>query len=199
MFNYSNFVILGIGNKGDKYQWTRHNIGFLVIDDLIKKNNLSLQEKFQSHYTKMVCEEKKIFLVKPQTYVNLSGESLKELTQFYKIPLQNILIIVDDYALPFGKIRTRFSGSSGGHNGLKSIEKVLGKNYTRLRIGIHNESAEQKEMNHFVLGNFSSKEKEQLQQCFDVAENFILDWLQNKPREKLMTKYNTINFSQKNN
>ena len=198
MFNHSNFVILGIGNKGEKYKWTRHNIGFLVVDHLIKKNSLSLQEKFQSHYTKMVREEKKIFLVKPQNYVNLSGESLKELTQFYKIPLRNILIIVDDYALPFGKIRTRFSGSSGGHNGLKSIEKVVGgKDYARLRIGIHNEGAEQKEINHFVLGNFSSKEKEQLQKCFYVAENFILDWLQNKPREKLMAKYNAINFSQK--
>lgn len=190
----SNKVILGIGNKGDKYQYTRHNIGFLVIDSLIKKYNLSFQDKFKSHLYKWSYQDEKIFLLKPQTYVNLSGEALSEVINFYKIPKENILIIVDDYALPFGKIRVRFSGSSGGHNGLKSIEKYIGKDYPRLRIGIYNEIAEKKVMNDFVLGNFSKKELEKIQKCYDTTEKFISDWIDGHPSEKLMGNYNSINF-----
>lgn len=193
-----NYLLLGIGNIGKKYQYTRHNIGFLLIDHLAQhlseKGSLSFQEKFQSQYIKWKQEEKHIYAIKPSIYVNLSGESLKQWIQFYKIPTSDIVVFVDDYDLPFGKVRLRFSGSSGGHNGLKSIEQFIGKSYCRLRIGIKNDYAGKKTMNEFVLGKFASDELKSLNQLFLLVENFVKDWLSPLSQQELMNKYNSQNF-----
>ena len=165
------YFLIGIGNKGKQYDLTRHNIGFMVIDYLNAEygDNINYQEKFNSHFNQIIYKNTQLFLIKPQTYVNLSGNAIGEIKRFYKAKNEEIIIIVDDVYLPFGKIRIKTNGSSGGHNGLKSVENCLGKNYPRIRAGIDSDDAGiegeidfKAPLNKFVLGKFSKKEQKEL-------------------------------------
>lgn len=133
------YLVVGLGNPGKRYEWTRHNAGFLVIDELIRKLSLApLQKKFKGLLTEGNVGEQRIIALKPQTFMNLSGESVQEVLGFYKLPVESHLIVVsDDLDLPLGTIRIRPSGGSGGHNGLKSITSVIGTDqFCRVRVGI---------------------------------------------------------------
>lgn len=132
------FCLIGLGNPGRQYSQTRHNAGFLVIDRIAEEANLQLdQQGFQSVYGKGLLNGKQVFLVKPQTFMNLSGEAVGPFIKYYRIPLEQVLIIYDDLDLPLGMIRIRLSGSAGGHNGLSSVLTAIGdQTVPRLRVGI---------------------------------------------------------------
>lgn len=177
------YLIVGIGNKGEEYAETRHNIGFKVAEKIAEK----LEAPFKSSNFGLLAEGKykgrKVFVLKPDTYVNLSGNAVKFWMQKENIPLENILIIADDLALPFGSLRMKMKGSHGGHNGLRNIEAVLNNNnYTRLRFGIAAEFKEGQQVD-YVLGQWNETEKETLteriQKFSDAALSFVFAGVQN--------------------
>lgn len=169
------WLIVGLGNPGKQYDFTRHNIGFMAIDNFILNNEfgpLVLKKDLQAQVSSCYIVNKKILAVKPQTFMNQSGKSLQKITQFYKISSQQIVIIYDDFDLPFGSIRTRFGGSSGGHKGIESIIKELNlENFNRIRIGINNNLA--KKADSLVLKKFNQSEKEKLDLIFNEANVLI--------------------------
>src|SRR5208283_87826 len=131
-------VVVGLGNPGREYAGTRHNVGFAVVDSLAASAHASrFQSRFQAQVAELVEEALKLLLVKPETYMNLSGRSVRQFLDFYKLPVEDLLIVCDDFNLPLGKLRFRARGSAGGHNGLRSIQEQLGTpEYARLRIGV---------------------------------------------------------------
>lgn len=156
------YLIVGIGNKGDEYTETRHNIGFKVAEEIAKK----IEAPFQSSNFGLMAEGKykgrKLFILKPDTYVNLSGNAVKFWMQKENIPLENILVITDDLSLPFGTLRMKAKGSAAGHNGLRNIEAVLGNNqYARLRFGISADFQEGHQID-YVIGKWTDEENEKL-------------------------------------
>jgi len=161
-------IIAGLGNPGREYEKTRHNIGFMAVDFLAEKLNwgeFKEQKKFQAEILEATWQNKKIIVIKPQKFMNNSGESLAAVTNFYKIKSQNIIMVYDELDLPFGKIRIRPAGSSAGHNGIKSIIEKLGTDkFWRVRIGVGNDQKEKMEAADFVLGKFSREEKKILEQ-----------------------------------
>jgi len=154
------YVIAGLGNPGKKYHYTRHNVGFLVVDILSEKYNINItQIKHKALIGTGMIEDKKIILVKPQTFMNNSGESIREVVEWYKIPLQQLIIIYDDMDLPLGKLRIRSKGSAGTHNGMKSvIYHLQSENFPRIRVGI-DKNPEGIDTIDYVLGEFSKDEK----------------------------------------
>jgi PTH1 family peptidyl-tRNA hydrolase len=169
----SKFLIVGLGNIGEEYENTRHNIGFTIVEELAKEN----EGKWRSDRLANVCEikfkGKPIVLIKPTTYMNLSGKAVNYWMQTEKIELNNLLILVDELALPFGKIRLGPKGSDGGHNGLKDIQETLGtQNYPRLRFGISNEFAKGKQIN-YVLGKWDEQEMKILNERVKVSAEAI--------------------------
>ena len=154
------YVIAGLGNPGKKYHYTRHNVGFLVVDILAEKYNISVtQIKHKALIGTGTIEDKKIILVKPQTYMNNSGESLIEVVEWYKVPLEQLIVIYDDMDLPLGKLRIRAKGSSGTHNGMKSvIYHLQSENFPRIRVGI-DKKPEELDTIDYVLGKFTEDEK----------------------------------------
>ncbi|PPR17028.1 MAG: Peptidyl-tRNA hydrolase [Alphaproteobacteria bacterium MarineAlpha9_Bin3] len=151
-------VLVGLGNPETKYSMNRHNVGFMTIDNIIKKYSFSpLKNKFQSHIIKGHINDNPLTLVKPQTYMNLSGLSLSLIKKFYKLKNEQIIVIHDDLDLKVGDIRTKIGGSSGGHKGLKSIDSHIGKDYIRIRIGIGHPGDKQL-VNNYVLGNFNKED-----------------------------------------
>ena len=170
------YLIVALGNIGIEYENTRHNIGFRIADEMAKKQGVSFELKRLAFYTQFRLKNKKIHLIKPTTYMNLSGNALQYWMQELKIDIDQILVLVDDKDLPFGKIRLKTKGSAGGHNGLKNIELVLGNpQYNRLRFGIGNNFSRGKQVD-YVLGNWDSKEQEELasyiQDAISSIENF---------------------------
>lgn len=168
------YLIVGLGNPGEEYQYTRHNIGFLVLDFLIKESSTFV---FKTDRYADVCHFKfkgrTLVLVKPNTYMNLSGKAVNYWLQQEKIQLENLLVITDDLALPFGKLRMKGKGSDGGHNGLKDINTVLNtQQYARLRFGIGNEFLKGNQVN-YVLGNWSEKEEETLEERIKLGIQII--------------------------
>lgn len=155
------FCIAGLGNPGLQYQETRHNAGFLVIDRMALQAGIEVNKRgFQSVYGKGVLGGKESFLIKPQTFMNLSGQAVSACTSYFKIPVSQVLIIYDDLDLPLGKIRFRLSGSPGGHKGLTSIIQMIGTNeIPRLRVGIGRPNNGQ-EVVDYVLAPFSGDEKQ---------------------------------------
>jgi PTH1 family peptidyl-tRNA hydrolase len=163
------YLIVGLGNIGQEYELTRHNIGFLIVDRLadMKKVAFSLERLAETAELKM--KGRHLYLIKPTTYMNLSGKAVAYWMQYLKIPKENVLILLDDLALPFGNIRLRPKGSSAGHNGLKNIELVLGgQDYPRLRFGIGNNFSKGRQVD-FVLSRFDSNEFEELPFKIDKA------------------------------
>ena len=153
------YLIVGLGNIGYEYEGTRHNIGFTVLDAFSKASNTVFADKRYGFVAETLCRGRKLILLKPSTYMNLSGNAVRYWMQQEKIPLENVLIIVDDLALPVGALRLKGQGSDGGHNGLKHIATILGTtNYARLRFGIGNDFSKGRQVD-FVLGTFDSEEQ----------------------------------------
>lgn len=153
------YIIAGLGNPGEKYLYTRHNVGFLVIDEIAK--NLSTSNINNSNFQAIVLKSQNQLLVKPQTFMNNSGESILSVAKYYNIANENIIIIHDDLDLPFGSVRFKIGGGHGGHNGLRSIDKHIGDDYIRVRIGI-GKPKDKSDITSYVLNNFSKDELNQL-------------------------------------
>ena len=182
-------LIVGLGNPGKEYEKTRHNMGFMFIDDYAKKKNVEItKKKFQGLYAEFMNNGEKTILLKPQSYINLSGEVVKSFVDFYKINIDDILIINDDLDLPFGKYKLRPTGSSGGHNGLKNIEAHLHtQDYKRLKIGISNNK--EIDTKDYVLGDISKENQKIIDELKDTVNNIIDDFYK-LDFEALMAKYN---------
>ena len=169
-------IVAGLGNPGRHYENTRHNIGFMVADELAKRWGIGVrdwQKKGDARYA--LDRERGAILVEPQSYMNLSGRPVQSIATFYKVPPERILVVVDDLDLPFGTLRMRASGSSGGHNGLKSLIEVFGQGFPRLRVGIgrgHDPDAIDR-----VLGEFSESERKELPSIVDRAARGVDLWL----------------------
>lgn len=182
-------LIVGLGNPGKEYEDTRHNVGFMVLDSFARKHNLSFQkEKFQGIYTEFVYSDEKIILLKPQSYMNLSGEVVSKYVHYFKISTDDILIVHDDLDLDLGVFKLKPSGSSGGHNGLKNIELHLQtKYYKRCKIGISNNK--KMDTKDYVLGKFSKEEKEILQPILDLSSEILESFIK-MDFDLLMNRYN---------
>ena len=185
-------IIVGLGNPGDNYDNTRHNVGFMFVDYIASKYDLKIsKQKFNGLFEITEINGEKILFLKPQSFINLSGEVIRRYMEFYKIEANDLLIISDDLDMDFSKIKLKKSGSSGGHNGLKNIELNLStKEYKRLKIGISNNK--NIDTKNYVLGKLSLEEKELLKKTFFKLDDFVNDFI-SLDFEKLMSKYNGIN------
>ena len=183
------YLIVGLGNIGPEYADTRHNIGFMVADELAKQAKVSFTNLRLAYYTEISYKGRKIYVIKPTTYMNLSGKAVNYWMQELKIPIENVMVIVDDLALPFGKIRLKPKGSSAGHNGLKSIEGVVGGvNYPRLRFGISDDYPKGRQID-YVLGGFDEEEQPALPALIDRCIEMIYSFV-TAGAELTMTRFN---------
>ncbi len=182
-------LIVGLGNPGEKYDKTRHNVGFMVLDKLINELNAT---KTSSSFKGELFKTNDILLLKPTTYMNLSGESVVLVKNFYKIDLKDIIVIHDDLDLPFGSIKFKKGGSNGGHNGLKSIDYYLGSDYIRVRVGI-GKPAKKHEVVDYVLGRFSEDEKIHLDKIISHTTDAILQYIKTKDLDFIKSKYSIKN------
>lgn len=184
-------LIFGLGNPGDKYKNTKHNVGFVVLDHLAKSLGLKFnQTKFKSLYAEGRIGTEKIILVKPQTFMNLSGESVQPWLDFYKMSPEDFLIIYDDMDMNVGKIRLRLKGGSGGHNGIKSIiEQLGGKEFNRLRVGIGRPYQEQSVISH-VLSQFPKEEVNNVEDAVRDSTDAIKYWAKNHTFQETMNQFN---------
>ena len=174
------YLIVGLGNPEEKYSNTRHNMGFDVINELSKECDIKVSKsKFDAFYGMGEIENKKVILVKPQTYMNLSGESIIKFKKFYKISNKDLIVIYDDMDLKLGDIRIKAKGSSGSHNGMKSVIENLGtQDFTRIRVGIG--TPENKEdMINYVIGQIPKREREILDKSIVKAKDGIIEILEN--------------------
>lgn len=184
-------IIAGLGNPGKEYENTRHNAGFNTIDFLADKYNISVSEKaHKALIGKGVMEGRKVILVKPQTYMNNSGESLRDITDYYKVdPTNELIVIYDDISLDVGMIRIRDKGSAGGHNGIKSIIAHLGTDvFKRIKVGVGDKNPNMDLADH-VLGHFSAEDAKVMKESFARASEATL-LLMNDETEKAMNLYN---------
>ncbi|HRH58802.1 MAG TPA: aminoacyl-tRNA hydrolase [Chitinophagales bacterium] len=169
----SKYLIIGLGNIGKEYEHTRHNIGFDVVDALAKELDAVFEINRLAMYSKATFKGKQLHIIKPTTYMNLSGKAIKYWMNELKIPLQNIFVIVDDLALPFGQLRVRAKGSNAGHNGLNSVEEeLLTQAYPRLKFGIGNDFPKGKQV-EFVLGKWNLNQETELQERILIAVEII--------------------------
>ena len=182
-------LVVGLGNKGREYENTRHNMGFMLVDRYLQYKNITdkFKEKFNAMYIETTINNEKVIFIKPMTYMNNSGIAVRAFLDFYKLNSEDVLVISDDLDLDLGKFRLRRNGSSGGHNGLKSIISHLGTdNFKRLRIGISNDKDD---VINYVLSKFSKKELNEIDTMFDTLvdvldDYFVMDFT------FLMSKYN---------
>ncbi|WP_258104844.1 aminoacyl-tRNA hydrolase [Marinoscillum sp. MHG1-6] len=167
------YLIVGLGNIGAEYELTRHNIGFLVLDRLADNQGAAFEQGRHAFTTEIKYKGRTLILVKPTTYMNLSGKAVKYWMQEHKIAKDNLLVITDDIALPYGKIRLKAKGSSGGHNGLKNIEELTGgQNYPRMRFGVGDDFSKGRQVD-YVLSPFSKQEMDELVLNMDRAIDAI--------------------------
>ncbi|WP_087974087.1 aminoacyl-tRNA hydrolase [Oceanobacillus rekensis] len=183
--------IVGLGNPGNKYKQTRHNIGFMVIDELLERNHWSLNKsKFKGDYSMEMFEGEKVILLKPQTYMNLSGESIRPLMDYYNVDLEDVLVIYDDLDLSTGKIRLRQKGGHGGHNGVRSTIDQLGtKEFKRIRLGVGRPISPIPVVD-YVLGSFPKEEHEDVIISIKNAADASISWLEGKSFIEVMNEYN---------
>lgn len=185
------WLLVGLGNPGDQYENTRHNVGFMVADELAERHNIPVQRlKFRALTNTVTVGDRKVLLMKPVTYMNLSGEAVHEAAAFYKIPPEHILVISDEVALAPGKLRVRRSGSAGGHNGLKNIIAHLGTDqFPRIRLGVGQKPHPDYDMADWVLGKFQGEDKKAVEaavkKAADAAECLIREGV-----DKAMNQYN---------
>lgn len=172
------YLIVGLGNPEAEYSKTRHNMGFNVINKIAEKYNIEInKKKFDALYADGVIENKKVILLKPQTYMNLSGKSIIQVVNFYKIPLENIIVIYDDVDLEKGTIRIRKKGSSGSHNGMKSVIAELGtEEFARIRVGIGKPEHEN-DMINYVIGAIPEEEIKKLDEGVNKAKDAVIEIL----------------------
>lgn len=167
------YLIVGLGNIGEEYRETRHNIGFMVLDALAKASNIVFSDGRYGAIAHLSLKGQQLILLKPSTYMNLSGNAVRYWMQQEKIPLENVLIVVDDLSLPFGTLRLKGKGSDAGHNGLKHIAATLGtQNYARLRFGIGNDFPKGGQID-FVLGHFDEETMKLMPERLEVAQEII--------------------------
>ena len=185
------WLLVGLGNPGEQYERTRHNVGFLVADELAERHNVPIQRlKFRALTNTITVGGEKVLLMKPVTYMNLSGEAVHEAAAFYKVPPERILVISDEVALAPGKLRVRRSGSAGGHNGLKNIIAHLGSDqFPRIRLGVGSKPHPDYDMADWVLGRFQGEDKKAVEaavkKAADAAECLIREGV-----DKAMNQYN---------
>ena len=185
------YLIVGLGNPGKGYADTRHNVGFMVLDRLAKRQGAGweVNKKFAAHLAKIKQESNSVFLCKPQGYMNLSGQSVVPLAKFYQIPFGHIMVVVDDLDLPLGAIRMRPGGGTGGHRGLDSIQGLLGKeDFARLRLGIGRPEPN-RDVSGFVLGKFAEAETELLERVLETAADQLSCWML-QGTQQAMNNYN---------
>ncbi len=182
-------VVVGLGNPGKQYHGTRHNVGFAVIDGLAQSPAAGrFQSRFAAQVAEVVEGEHKVLLVKPETFMNLSGRAVRQIVDFYQLPLEDLLVVCDDVNLPLGKLRVRAKGTHGGHNGLRDIQNHLGTTeYSRLRIGVG--AAEDGELVDHVLGRFRPSEKPLIEDALALAMQAVTVWLASGVQE-CMNRYN---------
>ena len=185
------YLIAGLGNPGTKYEGTRHNIGWQVIDELAEKYNIRvLENKFKGLTGKGMIGSEKVLLLKPLTYMNLSGESIAEAVRFYKIDeTTELIVIADDISLDVGQLRIRKKGSAGGHNGIKNIIANLGTDvFPRIKIGV-GEKPKKYDLADYVLGHFSKEDRELMEEGYDRADHAV-GMILNGEIEAAMNQYN---------
>lgn len=184
-------LIVGLGNPGREYELTRHNIGFMAIDEVAKRWNISLNEqKFKGVFGAGFVNGEKVILLKPLTYMNLSGESIRPLMDYYKIDVEDFVVLYDDLDIPVGKLRLRMKGSAGGHNGVKSTISHLGtQEFQRIRMGIDRPKNGMKVVD-YVLGRFTSEEIPEVNHSIEKAADACEEWL-NKPFLQIMNTFNS--------
>ena len=182
------YLIVGLGNIGREYEYTRHNIGFRVLDALAEASNTVFTDRRYGFVAEMKIKGRTLILLKPSTYMNLSGNAVRYWMNKEKIEIENLLVVVDDLALPFGTLRLKGKGSDAGHNGLKHIQSLIGQEYARLRFGIGNDFPRGAQVN-YVLDEFSDEEEKalppKLEICGDIIKSFCLAGIQNT-----MNQYN---------
>ena len=190
------FLVVGLGNPGSRYENTRHNVGFRTADLLAERCHVSIRKlKFKSLYAETMLGGKPVILLKPQTYMNLSGEAVREAAHYYQIPLERILVITDDTSLEPGRLRIRRKGSAGGHNGLKNIIACMGGDgFPRVKIGVGAPPHPEYDWADWVLGTFPEKEKITMETALSIAadagEVFIEMGV-----EEAMNRFNATNQS----
>lgn len=184
-------LIVGLGNPGTKYDLTRHNIGFEIVDNFAKKYNCDFkaESKFNALVATTIINGEKVMILKPQTYMNLSGESVVKIRNYYDIELDDMIICHDDLDLNFGNIRIKHNSSSGGQNGVKNIIQQLGtQKFTRIKVGILNNY--KKDTAGFVLSKFNKEEMQQLPKLLDRCNDILDDFVNGNSYNALMNKYN---------
>lgn len=171
-----NWLIVGLGNPGPEYAKTRHNCGFRALDILAGKLNCRVDKgKFQGLYNQVSYKDNKLYLLKPQTFMNLSGQSVKQLASFFHIPPQNIIVMFDDISLEPGRLRIRSDGSAGGHNGIKSIISCIGsQDFPRVKIGVGAKPHPDYDLANWVLSNFTASEEKDLSSALERAADAAL-------------------------
>ncbi len=186
-------LVAGLGNPGEKYKNTRHNAGFMAADKIREEFNFPtfvFNKKINGQISKREIKDEKIFILKPKTFMNDSGRSIQMTSAFYKIPAEDIIVIHDDSDLPLGKIRIKRGGSAGGHNGIKSIIKMLGnENFLRIKIGIRTSKTDKIPLDKFVLQRFGMIESLKIKKSIEEAAQAVLQVIQ-EGEEKTMSKYN---------
>ena len=185
------WLVVFLGNPGLKYEGTRHNAGFMTADALAKRKNVAIN-RARFHALTAQCEigEEKVLLMKPQTFMNLSGEAAAEAARFYKIPPQHVLVVSDEVSLPIGRLRVRSKGSAGGHNGLKSIIACLGsEEFPRIRLGVGAPPHPDYDMADWVLSTFKNQDAEDMAAAAARAAEAVECYILNGP-EKTMNRYN---------
>ena len=189
-------MIVGLGNPGKEYENTRHNAGFIVIDNYAKRNNItSFRKKFNGLYAKFTHNNENYILLKPLSYMNLSGTVVKRYASFFKIKPEDILVIHDDLDLPVGKIKIKFKGSSGGHNGIKNIiDNLKTEVFPHFKIGIGKD--ENIPYLNYVIGKFSKEDLDKINKILEFSSDVINDFL-DYDIEKVMSKYNGEDYEVK--
>ena len=182
-------LVVGLGNPGEKYAHTRHNVGFLTVDYISDKLGVKVNKsKFNALIADCNIEKNRVLLMKPQTFMNNSGEAVRAAVEFYKIPLDNVIVIFDDISLQPGKMRIRMKGSDGGHNGIKSIIYHLNSNeFPRIKIGVGAKPHPDYDLADWVLGNIAKEDKDATIKCIEGAYESVLlmiDGMANKAMEK---------------
>lgn len=189
-------LIVGLGNPGKQYEKTVHNVGFMVVDRLLDKLGVKAKDKgCEAVFATTFCKGNKVIIAKPQTYMNLSGESVKQLVKYNDMNASDVVVVYDDIDLPLGAIRIRKEGSAGTHNGMKNVIANLGTTeVARIRVGVGDDRGKM-QLKDYVLSNVSGEKKEKLDKVIDRVSQCLQDYIQDGDIEAVMRRYNgVINF-----
>lgn len=186
------YLIAGLGNPGEQYAFTRHNAGFLALDEIAARAGIRVKSlKFKSLYGTGQIAGKKVVLIKPQTFMNASGEALRDAAQFYKIPMEKVIVLYDDISLDVGRLRIRRKGSDGGHNGIKSILYLTGSDqFPRIKLGVGKKPHPEMDLADWVLSRFTKEEGKLLEEAIDKAAQALELMIQGNT-EEAMNRFNS--------